>query len=154
MIFLVITRPPLKYLRGLKANCCLQRYLRSWSTLAYFLPSCLILLAILERSLSVGQNFWLSIWTDATAAKTAQNERLNNAYYLGIYFALGILPVLVQVMPWTMTKKKNIYLLSIFGGCFNWTHNYTNFHLLPIQNILNRHEIMYLHDGIHLELRN
>ena len=76
-----------------------QRYLRSWSTLAFFLPACLILLAVAERAMTVGQNFWLSIWTDATAASAEDHEQLNNAMYLGIYFALGIVPVFVQVLP-------------------------------------------------------
>ena len=77
----------------------MQRYLRSWSTLAFFLPACLILLAVAERAMTVGQNFWLSIWTDATAASAEDHEQLNNAMYLGIYFALGIVPVFVQVLP-------------------------------------------------------
>ena len=75
----------------------LQRYLRSWSKVAYLLPVCLIVLASLERTLQVGQNFWLSVWTDATAAKAADHEKLNNALYLGLYFALGAVPMLVQV---------------------------------------------------------
>lgn len=76
---------------------CVQTYLRAWSVIGYILPLLLITVAALERGMQVGQNFWLSIWTDATTAKTAAHEVLDNRLYIATYFLLGALPIALQV---------------------------------------------------------
>lgn len=55
--------------------------------------------------MQVGQNFWLSVWTDATTAKTAENERLDNRIYMTVYFLLGAIPIAVQVDCQTQTLQ-------------------------------------------------
>ena len=79
---------------------CVQTYLKAWSVVGYTLPILLIIVAALERGLQVGQNFWLSIWTDTTTAKTEENQRLDNRPYIAAYFLLGALPIALQVDLW------------------------------------------------------
>ena len=75
----------------------MQTYLRAWSLVGYILPILLILVAAVERGLQVGQNFWLSVWTDTTTAKTEAHQRLDNRPYIATYFLLGALPIALQV---------------------------------------------------------
>ena len=63
----------------------------------YILPILLLVTAAVERGLQVGQNFFLSVWTDATTAKTAAHEILDNRGYIAAYFLLGAFPIAIQV---------------------------------------------------------
>ena len=75
----------------------MQAYLKAWSKVGYVLPILLLITAAGERGLQVGQNFFLSIWTDATTAKTLAHEDLDNRIYIAAYFLLGAFPVAIQV---------------------------------------------------------
>ena len=47
-------------------------YMRAWGPV--WLPALVAGLAIGERAIAVGQNFWLAIWSDATADAEALGE--------------------------------------------------------------------------------
>ena len=75
----------------------MQAYLEAWSPW-FWLPLAMMLTAAGERGLQVGQNFWLSVWTDATtAAETRGQGPLQNSFYLSVYFALGSASIVLQV---------------------------------------------------------
>ena len=40
--------------------------------------------------LQVGQNWWLSIWSNTTSELQKEHKPLQNGKYMAIYFALGI----------------------------------------------------------------
>lgn len=71
--------------------------MKAWSKVGYVLPILLLITAAGERGLQVGQNFFLSIWTDATTAKTLAHEDLDNRIYIAAYFLLGAFPIAIQV---------------------------------------------------------
>ena len=75
----------------------MQAYLKAWSKVAYILPILLLITAAVERGLQVGQNFFLSVWTDDTTAKTAEHKNLDNRGYIAAYFLLGAFPIAIQV---------------------------------------------------------
>ncbi|KAK9797814.1 hypothetical protein WJX73_000524 [Symbiochloris irregularis] len=66
-----------------------HNYLSSWSP--YFVLPILLLMGYLaQQGFQVLQNFWLSIWTDATANAEEQQTTIDTGYYVGIYLALGL----------------------------------------------------------------
>ena len=88
----------------------MQAYLKAWSKVGYILPILLLATAALERGLQVGQNFFLSVWTDDTTAKTAAHQILDNRGYIAAYFLLGAFPIAVQV-----TSISKLMYLSIYN---------------------------------------
>lgn len=77
----------------------LQAYLRAWSRIAFALPALLALLAAVERIAQVAQNWWLSVWTDATVAAESRSTRLDARPYVAVYFVLGGIAVILQASP-------------------------------------------------------
>ena len=65
----------------------------------------MMVIATGERLLAVGQNFWLSIWTDSTVAAKVHHSRLDNRSYIAWYLVLGSVSIMLQVRtpllhPW------------------------------------------------------
>ena len=64
-------------------------------------PACTEQMAfwLLTRSvfgLQVGQNWWLSIWSNTTTRLEQQGQHLDSRKYMAIYFSLGLLSLVVQ----------------------------------------------------------
>ena len=65
----------------------------------FTLPIVMMVITAGERLLAVGQNFWLSIWTDSTVAAEVHHSRLDNRSYIAWYLVLGSVSIMLQV--WT-----------------------------------------------------
>lgn len=59
--------------------------------------TCVVLCAVAAQALSIGLNWWLSLWSDASEAGGADA----NAHYLSIYLALGVASVAVTAVATT-----------------------------------------------------
>ncbi|GAB4815546.1 hypothetical protein N2152v2_002592 [Parachlorella kessleri] len=79
-------------------------YFAAWSP-HYVLPLAMLGLALVERGLLALQNWWLSVWSNATADVEASMPSAPNGpsgpsvatgFYLGVYFAFGIGSLLLQ----------------------------------------------------------
>lgn len=55
--------------------------------------------AVAAQALSIGLNFWLSLWSDASERET--DEGATNAHYLAVYVALGVASVAVTAAATT-----------------------------------------------------
>jgi len=71
--------------KGQVRGAVYMAYLTSWGPLL-ILPILYLLTQHIERGMQVGQNFWLSVWADATGRTGSETD---NRYYMSIYFALG-----------------------------------------------------------------
>jgi len=60
---------------------------------------CSINVILKKRCPQVGQNFFLSVWTDETTKKTAAHEIPDNRLYIAGYFVLGAVPIILPVPP-------------------------------------------------------
>jgi hypothetical protein len=70
-----------------------QAYLTSWSPL-FLLPIGMVFFSLGERGLTVGQNAWLSTWTNAMAlTESGVGAPHGTGFYLGIYNLLGFLSI-------------------------------------------------------------
>lgn len=90
------------------------RYFASWGP-AMLVPGFVLWLCVSERGLQAAQNWWLSVWSEATAAAEAQQvdpgEPLgehSTQHYMNIYFAMGLVSLALQV-----TKAVTLVLGSI-----------------------------------------
>jgi len=64
---------------------------------AFIIPSIIFSLALTERGLQAGQNWWLSIWTEATTTAQATSQAAETTYYMKIYFSIGLISLVFQV---------------------------------------------------------
>jgi hypothetical protein len=48
-------------------------------------------------AVQVLQNWWLSVWSNATSAADKSGIRLNTGHYLAIYFSFGLVSLGLQV---------------------------------------------------------
>ncbi|KAL4446696.1 hypothetical protein ABPG77_007940 [Micractinium sp. CCAP 211/92] len=78
-------------------------YFRSWSPL-YWIPILVLTLGLTERGLQAFQNFWLSIWSEATAAAEAGGDAaaMRTHFYMLLYFAFGLSSLAFQVVKAVM----------------------------------------------------
>lgn len=44
----------------------------------------------------VGQNWWLSIWSNETSRLEQQGQHIHSSKYMSVYFSLGLLSLFVQ----------------------------------------------------------
>ncbi|KAL0032002.1 hypothetical protein WJX77_000079 [Trebouxia sp. C0004] len=73
-------------------------YLRAWGPL-YILPILMLLLAVTERSFYGLQNWWLSVWSNASTAGIHPNVHPQSAsYYLKVYLALSLFVMAANVL--------------------------------------------------------
>ncbi|GFR41153.1 hypothetical protein Agub_g1817 [Astrephomene gubernaculifera] len=72
-------------------------YLNAWSV-AYLLPLSVVVFALGERGLQVGQNFVLSDWSNETAQAAEQHKTAHNGKYLSLYFTLGLVSIGIQLL--------------------------------------------------------
>uniref|UniRef100_A0A061RCR8 ATP-binding cassette, subfamily C (CFTR/MRP), member 2 n=1 Tax=Tetraselmis sp. GSL018 TaxID=582737 RepID=A0A061RCR8_9CHLO len=70
--------------RGQVKRLVYMRYLLAWGPLC-ILPGLFTLFVHAERVLQVLQNFWLSVWSQATST----SADAQNSYYMAVYFGLG-----------------------------------------------------------------
>ncbi|GAX75363.1 hypothetical protein CEUSTIGMA_g2807.t1 [Chlamydomonas eustigma] len=83
-------------------------YLKSWSTFFYWVPITVLLMAFAERGLQIGQNFVLSIWSDAVSAAQVDDGSASVKLYLTLYFILGLLSISCQLIRAVMTITGSI----------------------------------------------
>ncbi|KAL4518770.1 hypothetical protein Ndes2437B_g00851 [Nannochloris sp. 'desiccata'] len=76
-----------------------QVYMRYFSAYgpALIIPAIVLALAVIERGLQAGQNWWLSVWTEATATAQATSQAADTTYYMKVYFIIGIISLVFQV---------------------------------------------------------
>lgn len=72
-----------------------MRYFTAWGP-ALVVPIVVLALAVIERGLQAGQNWWLSIWTEATTASPDIDDS-ETRYYMWVYFAIGLISLIFQV---------------------------------------------------------
>ncbi|EFN56982.1 hypothetical protein CHLNCDRAFT_143584 [Chlorella variabilis] len=75
----------------------------SWSPF-FLIPIVVLTLGITERGLQAGQNWWLSVWSEATAAAAAADppQGLNTTFYMMLYFGLGFSSLAFQIVKAVM----------------------------------------------------
>eukprot|EP00887_Chlorella_sp_A99_P003460 scaffold7.g3460.t1 len=61
---------------------------RAWGP-ALWVPAGVLALAVVERGLQALQNWWLSVWSEATAAAQDNAGDVATLYYLLVYFGMG-----------------------------------------------------------------
>eukprot|EP00884_Botryococcus_braunii_P017606 jgi/Botrbrau1/4529/Bobra.60_2s0019.2 len=71
-------------------------YLGSWGPW-FWVPIIVLTLAAVERSLQVGQNAWLAVWSNATSRAEAAGYEISAMRYLALYFILGMLSLGMQI---------------------------------------------------------
>ncbi|KAI3434886.1 hypothetical protein D9Q98_002940 [Chlorella vulgaris] len=78
-------------------------YFRSWSR-AWLIPLAVLTLVLTERGLQAGQNWWLSVWSEATATAAAEDPPagINTTFYMLLYFGLGFTSLVFQVVKAVM----------------------------------------------------
>jgi len=76
-----------------------QVYMRYFSAYgpALVIPSIVLALALTERGLQAGQNWWLSVWTEATTTAQATSQAADTTYYMKVYFIIGIISLVFQI---------------------------------------------------------
>lgn len=59
----------------------------------------MLTLVLTERGLQAGQNWWLSVWSEATATAAAEDPPagINTTFYMLLYFGLGFTSLVFQV---------------------------------------------------------
>ncbi|PRW33949.1 ABC transporter isoform A [Chlorella sorokiniana] len=72
-------------------------YFRAWSPL-FWIPLFVLSLALVERGLQALQNWWLSVWSQATADAEAQEQAVQTSYYMVVYFALAVSSLFFQLV--------------------------------------------------------
>jgi ATP-binding cassette subfamily C (CFTR/MRP) protein 1 len=73
-----------------------MRYFAAYGP-ALIIPSIVLVLAVTERGLQAGQNYWLSIWTEATTTAEVTSHAADTAYYMKVYFIIGLISLVFQV---------------------------------------------------------
>ncbi|PSC76242.1 multidrug resistance-associated 1 isoform X1 [Micractinium conductrix] len=78
-------------------------YFSSWSP-AFIIPLVVLTLSMVERGLQAGQNWWLSVWSEATAAAEADADPagLHSRTYMLLYFGLGLSSLVFQIVKAVM----------------------------------------------------
>lgn len=69
------------------------KYFLAWGP-GLFIPGIILGLALGERGLQSGQNWWLSIWSGAME----RTEDANSWFYMKIYFSLGLCSLGIQII--------------------------------------------------------
>lgn len=69
-----------------------RNYFASWGPL-FLVPLSVLMLAMGERGLQAGQNWWLSIWSSATESSA---EGQVPPFYMWTYFGIGLLSLILQ----------------------------------------------------------
>ncbi|KAL3155586.1 hypothetical protein ABBQ38_010843 [Trebouxia sp. C0009 RCD-2024] len=72
-----------------------RTYLAAWGPF-FAIPIFMVTMALTERGLQVGQNWWLSVWSNETTRLEKQGLHLNSGSYMALYFALGLVSLGVQ----------------------------------------------------------
>jgi ATP-binding cassette subfamily C (CFTR/MRP) protein 1 len=76
------------------------KYFSVWGTRllpGLILPMFVLSLAIMEKGLQSGQSWWLSVWSTAVDAAPSSSEVQDAWYYMRVYFAIGMVSLLVQI---------------------------------------------------------
>ena len=51
---------------------------------------------LIAHSVQALQNWWLSVWSEATAGAEAAGAAIDTKFYMGAYFGLGLTSLLFQ----------------------------------------------------------
>ncbi|DBA69271.1 TPA: hypothetical protein ACH3X2_14313 [Trebouxia sp. C0005] len=72
-----------------------RTYLSAWGPF-FAIPLLMVVLATSERGLQVGQNWWLSIWSNETTRLEKEGLHIHSGKYMTLYFTLGLVSLFVQ----------------------------------------------------------
>jgi len=85
-----------------------KTYLSAWSPAFMVLPIFVVVLALSERGMQVGQNVILSAWSNAVAKAQELGDSVSPTRYLLMYFGLGMSSILLSMMRSGATIKGSI----------------------------------------------
>ncbi|KAK9823485.1 hypothetical protein WJX72_003089 [[Myrmecia] bisecta] len=73
-----------------------RSYLAAWGPY-YALPALYLGLTGLQQACTIGQSWWLSVWSNATtAAERATGAALDGRFYLTVFLSLGVVALVMQ----------------------------------------------------------
>lgn len=91
-------------------------YIKAWSSAFFWVPITVLVMAFAERGLQVGQNFVLAKWSNAVA-EAIGNVKINAMTYLSVYFILGGVSILCQLLR---------SIMAVFGSIASSQQLYRN----------------------------